>query len=339
MGNTVARHGRTSWLAAAFLGCSLLILAGCAGKMTSTESGSSGGDGGGAPAGVAVAGKYQVQRGDTLYSVARRYNQDWKALAVRNGIQPPYAIQTGQWLDVGVPPAQTAAPLAAPVQAPLPQVQPYSPPAGMPASSTPASGSSLSMPTAPPISGTGMPATPLPVGSAAPAGLGLPQNIPPAVAPAVSAPAVSSTPAIPSVPSAPVSVVPEVTLGPVRSWRWPTHGRVVRGFAPTARDNPNKGIDIAGQVGQPVTAAAAGKVVYAGSALQGYGQLLLIKHNETYVTAYGHNRKLLVQEGQSVRAGEPIAEMGSSGTDRVKLHFEIRRDGKAVDPMQLLPRS
>ena len=92
-------------------------------------------------------------------------------------------------------------------------------------------------------------------------------------------------------------------------------------------------------MGQPVTAAAAGKVVYAGSALQGYGQLLLIKHNETYVTAYGHNRKLLVQEGQSVRAGEPIAEMGSSGTDRVKLHFEIRRDGKAVDPMQLLPRS
>ncbi|MOA10376.1 Murein hydrolase activator NlpD precursor [compost metagenome] len=85
-------------------------------------------------------------------------------------------------------------------------------------------------------------------------------------------------------------------------------------------------------------AASAGSVVYAGSGLRGYGELIIIKHNDTYVSAYGHNRRLLVREGQQVKAGERIAEMGATGTDRVKLHFEIRRQGKPVDPLQYLPR-
>ena len=105
----------------------------------------------------------------------------------------------------------------------------------------------------------------------------------------------------------------------------------------SASSSLNKGIDIAGQEGQPVMAAADGTVVYAGNGLRGYGELVIVKHSETYVSAYGHNRRLLVREGERVKIGQTIAEMGSTGTDRVKLHFEIRRQGKPVDPLQFLP--
>lgn len=119
-------------------------------------------------------------------------------------------------------------------------------------------------------------------------------------------------------------------------WAWPASGTLIGRFA--SNGSLNKGIDIAGQLGQPVLAASGGTVVYAGSGLRGYGELVIIKHNETYVSAYGHNRRLLVREGQQVKVGQSIAEMGSTGTDRVKLHFEIRRQGKPVDPLQYLPR-
>lgn len=119
-------------------------------------------------------------------------------------------------------------------------------------------------------------------------------------------------------------------------WMWPSSGQVIGVYASSG--SLNKGIDIAGQLGQPVLAASDGSVVYAGSGLRGYGELIIIKHNDTYVSAYGHNSKLLVREGQRVSAGQKIAEMGSTGTDRVKLHFEIRRQGKPVDPQQYLPR-
>ena len=118
-------------------------------------------------------------------------------------------------------------------------------------------------------------------------------------------------------------------------WTWPANGQVIAQFS--SNSSLNKGIDIAGDLGQPVLAASSGSVVYAGSGLRGYGELVIIKHSDTYVSAYGHNRKLLVREGQQVKAGEKIAEMGSTSTDRVKLHFEIRRQGKPVDPLQYLP--
>jgi lipoprotein NlpD len=119
----------------------------------------------------------------------------------------------------------------------------------------------------------------------------------------------------------------------VDTWSWPTRGQVVRRFSGTV----HKGIDIDGEAGDRVNATAAGRVVYAGSGIVGYGRLVIVKHNEDYLSAYGHNQRLLVGEGETVAAGQQIAEKGSSGTNTVKLHFEIRRQGTPVDPLKLLP--
>jgi lipoprotein NlpD len=120
----------------------------------------------------------------------------------------------------------------------------------------------------------------------------------------------------------------------VSAWRWPAQGPVLRGYSSTV----HKGIDIGGKRGDPVKAVAAGQVVYAGTGIVGFGELLIVKHNDVYLSAYGHNDQLLVAEGDTVKAGQVIAEKGSSGTDRVKLHFEIRKEGKPIDPQRLLPR-
>jgi len=117
-------------------------------------------------------------------------------------------------------------------------------------------------------------------------------------------------------------------------WGMPAQGKLVAEFSKNAN---RKGIDIAGARGQAITASAAGKVVYAGSGLRGYGKLVIIKHNNTYLSAYAHNERILVKEGQSVRKGQQIAEMGSTDAEQVKLHFEIRKQGKPVDPARYLP--
>jgi lipoprotein NlpD len=116
-------------------------------------------------------------------------------------------------------------------------------------------------------------------------------------------------------------------------WIWPAQGTLIAGFD----EAKNKGLDISGKAGDSVLAAADGRVVYAGAGLRGYGNLIILKHNNTYLTAYAHNRLLLVKEDQSVQKGQKIAEMGNSDADRVKLHFEIRRQGKPVDPARYLP--
>ncbi len=120
---------------------------------------------------------------------------------------------------------------------------------------------------------------------------------------------------------------------PVSRWLWPVSGSVSRRFA----GDRNKGLDLVGQRGAPVVATADGVVVYAGSGVTGYGALLIVKHNDTYLSAYGHNDELLVTEGAFVAAGDTIARMGSTSADSVKLHFEIRRNGAPIDPMTLLP--
>jgi lipoprotein NlpD len=117
------------------------------------------------------------------------------------------------------------------------------------------------------------------------------------------------------------------------SWVWPVNGPVLAGFD----EVKNKGLDIGGKAGDPVLAAAEGRVVYVGAGLRGYGNLIILKHNNTYLTAYAHNQTLLVKEDQTVRKGQKIAEMGNSDADRVKLHFEVRRQGKPVDPTKYLP--
>jgi lipoprotein NlpD len=119
-------------------------------------------------------------------------------------------------------------------------------------------------------------------------------------------------------------------------WQWPARGKLIRGYQSSG--TVHRGIDLKGKLGEPVYAANSGVVVYAGSGLKGYGNLLIIKHNEYYLSAYGHNSELLVSEGENVKSGQQIAKIGDTGTNEFKLHFEIRRDGKPVDPTGLLPR-
>ncbi|AMO56175.1 peptidase M23 [Endozoicomonas montiporae] len=146
-----------------------------------------------------------------------------------------------------------------------------------------------------------------------------------------------TTPQKQVVKKSPASKRPSVSPNPQTvTWRWPAKGKVIQGFSLSG--SVNKGIDIDGNLGEPVMAAAAGEVVYAGSDLAGYGRLIIMKHNNSYLSAYAHNRELLVGEGDAVKAGQKIAEIGSTGTTEPKLHFEIRRDGKPVDPMRFLPK-
>ncbi len=160
-----------------------------------------------------------------------------------------------------------------------------------------------------------------PAGASAPA-------VPTPLPPTASAPPSSATPTVPAPP-------PEAPRPPASSlpWLWPTSGKVIETF-----DDPrNKGIDIAGTEGAPVHAAADGEVVYVGSAVRGYGNLVIVRHSEEFITAYAHNRKVLVAEKQAVKRGQTIAELGRSDADRPKLHFEIRHQGKPVDPLKYLP--
>ena len=145
-------------------------------------------------------------------------------------------------------------------------------------------------------------------------------------------------PAAPSVtkPVAPVAASPAPAASSGEddvAFIWPSSGTLLAGFD----EARNKGYDIGGKAGDPVMAAADGRVVYAGAGLRGYGNLIILKHNNTFLTAYAHNQSLLVKEDQAVRRGQKIAEMGSTDADRVKLHFEIRRQGKPVDPVRYLP--
>lgn len=184
------------------------------------------------------------------------------------------------------------------------QVLRVSPPAGMSPSSAPA-----------PVS------TATAVAVAPPAVVSRPLNAP-AVVPPAAAPVPAHTPA-----------ADPVAAGQSVSFIWPSKGSVIATFD----EAKNKGVSIAGRAGEPVLAAADGRVVYAGAGLRGYGNLIILKHNDTFLTAYAHNQALLVREDQAVKQGQRIAEMGSSDADRVKLHFEVRRDGKPVDPLSYLP--
>lgn len=244
-----------------------------------------------------------VQRGDTLYSIAFRHGLEYRQVAAWNAIPPPYTIYPGQRLRLAPPGTQTA-------QQP---VQPATRPATTPSPGSVASGSSSPSPpsttSAPPI-GTSPPTSPV-----------------------ATTPAPAPTPPVSTAPL-PAPATPTASAGAPR-WQWPTAGQVVGRFV--AGDPTRQGLSIAGSAGQAVNAAADGVVVYSGSGLIGYGELVIVKHNEEFLSAYGHNRKRLVGEGEQVRAGQQIAEMGRSGAARDMLHFEIRRNGRPVDPSGFLP--
>lgn len=213
----------------------------------------------------APEGNYVVKEGDTMYSIAFRYQLDFRDLAVWNDIGGDYLIKPGQVIRLAPPPIGEGTVASSSIRThPLDRTGPATPPPARPA----------------------------------------PQPAP------VDMPRMASS-----------------------TWRWPTAGAVVKPFG---EDNA-KGVDIGGTLGQPVVAAAPGKVVYSGTALKGYGELIIIKHDEVHLSAYGYNRKRLVAEGTVVAAGQPIAELGLGPEQKPILHFEIRRRGKPVDPKQILP--
>jgi len=243
-------------------------------------------------------GYYTVHKGDTLIRIAFDRGLNYRDLAAWNNLTNPDDIKVDQVLRLTQPEGVQVAAVPTP-----PQIEKTPPP---PRKSTPKGEKR-------PYSDTAV--------------ADLQKSDERAEKPAVVA---SLAPAsAPSVPPAAAVSAEDRDL----SWTWPSDGRVVAQFD----EGKNKGIDIAGRAGQQVLAAERGKVMYAGSGIRGYGNLVIVKHSNSLLSAYAHNRSILVKEGQEVRRGQAIAEMGDSDTDTVKLHFEIRQQGKPVDPSKFLP--
>jgi lipoprotein NlpD len=280
-----------------------------------------------------AAGTYVVKRGDTLYRIALENGQDYRDIAAWNNISNPSSIREGQVLRV-TPPTAPAAQAGGPVVS-----QPVAttsavearPLDAVPATTTAAADGGLKRE---PRGGkepysdeayARLNRTPDPARPAAAVDPASETKL--AAAPAAPAPA--AAPAEPKPEAAPAAAGPDDVV-----WAWPAPARVIAPFS----DSGNKGIDIAGKAGDPILAAADGKVAYVGTGIRGLGELVIVKHNATFLSAYAHNRRILVKEGQQVTRGQKIAEMGNTDSETVKLHFEIRRQGKPVDPMQFLPR-
>jgi len=278
---------------------------------------------------------YTVKRGDTLYKIALDQGLDYRELAAWNAIENVNLIREGQVLRVTAPGDSAAA-----------------------AGASAAGVTTTPLRTAPPVvAGDARPAA---SPSAVPLVVPGPRNSdnyksqPKAVKEPYSEQALRDVQRIAAPPPTVVAAaVPEPAppAGLARAepksepkpaddnddklgWMWPSAGKIVTGVS----ENPNlKGIDIAGKAGQPIVASAAGKVVYAGTGIRGYGKLIIVKHNATYLSAYAHNQEMLVKEGQQVAKGQKIAEMGNTDADQVKLHFEIRKQGTPMDPLKYLP--
>jgi lipoprotein NlpD len=262
---------------------------------------------------------YIVQTSDTMYSIGQRFGLDYREIAALNGIPAPYSIKPGQTLSI---PRKSA--------------------------------------TSPQVYQTGEEATTVPLGSDQP--IVWQSNAPETDStPIVNTPKVfrepysdqaynresptivieksvnrstdlplgtTSQPTVQPLPERTVQTAPVQAI----TWAWPHSGKVISNFG-----SANKGLDIAGKVGQSVKAAAAGKVIYSGSDLRGYGRMVIIKHNDLFLSVYAHNSHIYVKEGQLVSIGQKIAELGSTASSRPKLHFEIRRQGKSINPRQYIP--
>jgi lipoprotein NlpD len=274
------------------------------------------------------SGIREVRPGDTLYSIAWESGQDFKELAEWNGIEPPYLIKPGQQIRLSPPRdyrPRTRPPTSAAKQ-----------PAARPAIEDRA-------------------ATHLVARGETLYAIAKKRNVryqdlaawnaikpPYVITPGQQLRVTPPTTARPPVPATPSQVSPTKTdddsdadgAAPI-VWSWPTEGTIIARFSASGT---NKGIDIAGTAGQPIRVAAPGRVVYQGSGLRGYGQLIIVKHNSDFLSAYAHCGTIYVKETSVIKPGQTICTMGDSGTDRVKLHFEIRRRGVPVDPMDYLPK-
>jgi lipoprotein NlpD len=315
------------------------------------------------PEAIPQSETYIVKAGDTLYGLARRFGLKFKDLADWNKIAEPYAIQSGQRLHLH------SASAGSTVETPKPAATVSAP--NEVSSNSPVSTAPVATNAVPSVAGTSAPSSTVnqipkptttanaPAGSSpasatttivlapstivqtpSPAATSKPPEIPPGkpvvtVPPAVTASPTTST-ASTTVATSPTTVATGTVIPGGPNWRWPTDGDVIGRYV--AGDQTQQGIDIAGRSGQPVIAAADGVVVYSGAGLVGYGELVIIKHSEEWLSAYAHNRRRLVAEGTKVKAGDAIAEMGRTGAITDMLHFEIRRNGKPVDPLLYLPK-
>lgn len=253
------------------------------------------------PKGSYSGNTYTVKRGDTLFYIAWITGNDFRDLAQRNNIPEPYSLNVGQSIQLGNDSANGDGGML---------VATDTTKGGVPK---------------PPSSNQMQTEMVDSYSTNAYSNDSDKQNIlSEAVGRAVS-------PVIASAAAPPVS-----STASISSWRWPAEGKIIDNFS--SSEGGNKGVDIAGPAGQPIFATAEGRVVYAGNALRGYGNLIIIKHNDDYLSAYAHNNTMLVREQQEVKSAQKVATMGSTGTSSVRLHFEIRYKGKSVNPLHYLPK-
>lgn len=248
-----------------------------------------------------------VERGETLYSIGWVYGYDYRQVAQWNRIKPPYYLSPGQRLRVAPPAGQ-----------PVASLQEYKPTTHRTKGARKA---------APVIGPSGARSSGSPASS-----VGTSPKVTSSKSPSSRSGSEARTV---------VAKVKQFFGSKTLNWRWPTKGRrISQTFS--SNDPSRQGLDISGKLGSPIIVAAPGKVVYAGSGLASYGKLIIVKHNEKFLSAYAHNKKLHVKEGDVVKAGKKIADMGSVSANgnagRARLHFEIRRNGKPVDPLRYLPR-
>lgn len=274
---------------------------------------------------------YIVQKGDTLYGIALNHGIDFKKLAEWNDIADPKTIRPGQRINLSMPARDSQPELFALPQQPIatmidPVVYPSDPKNAI-------SQESNNIANAGKVK-TSPKALKLPFSEQNVAQLQYPTKSPLPVAQSSPVPSTAAerNTKIEVAPQPDSSNPDKAFVHSNAEWIWPTTGKLLSSFSKNS-----KGVKISGQAGQPVLASAAGEVVYSGHGLRGYGNLIIIKHDNTFLSAYAHNSKLLVKEGEAVIKGQKIAEMGNTDTDTIQLHFEIRKHGKPVDPLEYLP--
>ncbi len=283
-----------------------------------------------------------VKKSETLFGIGLEYGLDYKEIAAANNIPAPYPIKIGQKIDLSSFKTKTVAEAKNTEVKSTDEGVVITPMKTEPAvigdkvANKPVADAKPILPAATPVlsepKAVREPYSLAALNRAAPKAI----SAKPADAKPTETPATASKPAESKAgeikPAETKPIVQNTSDDESIAWAWPTQGKVVAGF----NEASNKGLDIAGKTGQAISAASGGKVIYSGSDLRGYGKLVIIKHNKTYLSVYAHNSKIVVKEGQTVSAGQKIAEMGNTDSNSVKLHFEIRRLGKSVDPAKYL---